>query len=281
VLGTGSTLIGSIYAQTQVALQMATVTQVDTCDAVITPPVIIAPQESGVDLKKACNYAVLAETGISSEATSTVIGDIAVSPIAATAITGFSLDLDVGAQFATSSQVEGEAYAADYGGDTAANLTVAVLDMQTAYTDAASRTTADSNRINLLLGSIGGQTLTPGVYAFTMAISIYSDITLKGGADDVFIIQTTGVLTLGVGVRVILSGGVLAKNVFWQVAGNAAIGARAQMEGILLVKTDVVFITGSSLNGSILSQTAVALQMASITRPVDICTTTIVAQTRS
>jgi hypothetical protein len=281
VFVTGSTLIGSIYAQTEVALQMATITQAGTCAPVIPPPVIIAPQQSGVDLKKACNYAILAETGISSVATSTVTGNIAVSPIAATAITGFGLALDGGGQFSTASQVVGRSYAADYGGDTAADLTVAVLDMQTAYTDAASRTTPDPKRINLLDGSIGGQTLTPGVYAFTTAITIYSDLTLEGGVDDVFIIQTTGVFTLAVDVKIILSGGVQAKNVFWQVAGNAAIGAQAHMEGILLVKTDVVFITGSSLNGSILAQTAVALQMASITRTADICTTTIVAQTRS
>jgi hypothetical protein len=37
------------------------------------------------------------------------------------------------------------------------------------------------------------------------------------------------------------------------------------MEGVLLVKTDVLFVTGSSLNGRVLAQTAVNLQMATIT----------------
>jgi hypothetical protein len=36
------------------------------------------------------------------------------------------------------------------------------------------------------------------------------------------------------------------------------------MEGILLVKTDVTFVTGSSLNGRVLAQTACALQKATI-----------------
>jgi hypothetical protein len=80
---------------------------------------------------------------------------------------------------------------------------------------------------------------------------------------------------------VILTGGVQAKNIFWQVAGNAAIGADAEMKGILLVKTDVVFITGSSLEGSIYSQTAVALQMATITEAANTCTTTVVETVRN
>jgi hypothetical protein len=50
-----------------------------------------------------------------------------------------------------------------------------------------------------------------------------------------------------------------------QVSGNAVVGAGAHMEGILLVKTDVLFITGSSLSGHILAQTACNLQMATIT----------------
>jgi hypothetical protein len=50
-----------------------------------------------------------------------------------------------------------------------------------------------------------------------------------------------------------------------QVSGNAVVGAGAHMEGILLVKTDVMFVTGSSLRGHILKQTACNLQMATIT----------------
>jgi hypothetical protein len=44
-------------------------------------------------------------------------------------MTGFSLDEDVGGQFALSAQVTGHTHGASYGGAIAA-LTVAVLDMQ-------------------------------------------------------------------------------------------------------------------------------------------------------
>jgi hypothetical protein len=185
-------------------------------------------------------------------ATSTVNGNIGVSPIAATAITGFGLTLDLGGQYSTASQVNGKAYAADYGFTTAADLTAAVRAMQTAYTDAAGRDTTET----LTSMSIGGRTFTSGVYTIAAAINIDDDITLQGGPDDVFIFQSTGVLTLSTDKKVTLSGGALAKNVIWQVAGNVAIQVGASMVGIILCKTNVDFFTGSSLEGSVYAQTA-------------------------
>ena len=45
---------------------------------------------------------------------------------------------------------------------TSTSLTTAVLDMQTAYADAAGRITPDF--LNLGAGNIGGKTLTGGLY---------------------------------------------------------------------------------------------------------------------
>jgi hypothetical protein len=277
VVETKATVIGNIYAQTAVNLQMATITG-DTCKKPDPTP---GPKQSGVDLGSACNYAILAKSGISTVPISTVTGNIGVSPIAATAMTGFGLTLDGGGQFATSTQVAGQARGASYGGPVAAALTQAVLDMQAAYTDAASRIHPDASRTNINNGAIGGLTLGAGVYTFTTAISISQDLTFDGDANDVFILQTTGQLLQAVDTNVILMNGAQAKNIFWQVAGNVAIGARAHMEGIILCFTDVVFITGSSLNGGILAQTAVALQMADITEAPGTCTTTVVQENRS
>jgi hypothetical protein len=139
-----------------------------------------------VDLKGAGNYAILAKTGITNVPGSIIIGDIAVSPIAAASMTGFALALDGEGMHGLSSQVQGKIYAADYGNPTPAVLTEAVTDMGAAYTDAMGRTT-DASRTNLLGGIIGGQTLTPGVYAFTVAVNMYSEVIFEGGPDDVFI----------------------------------------------------------------------------------------------
>jgi hypothetical protein len=227
-----------------------------------------------VDLGSACNYAILAKSGISTVPISAITGNIGVSPIASGAITGFDLALDASTQFSTASQVTGKAFAADYSGPTPANLTAAVSDMEAAYIKASQCPSTDATRKNIGGGTIGGQTLTPGVYTFTVGININSDITFEGGADDVFIIRTTSSLIQAANTQVILSGCAQPKNIFWQVTTSASIGANASMQGILLVKEKADFVSGSSLLGSVLAQTAVNLQKATITQAANTCTTT-------
>jgi hypothetical protein len=215
-----------------------------------------------VDLGTAGNYAILTKTGISTVPSSAITGDIGVSPIAATAITGFGLIMHSEGQFSEASQITGKAFAADYGGVTAMSLTTAVSDMQTAYADAAARA---PDFTSLGGGAIGSLILTTGVYYFDVDISFDSDITFKGTDTDVFILQTTGSVLQAAGTKVVLDG-VLAKNIFWQVAGQVEVGAGAHIEGVVLVKTDALFMTGSSLNGRVLAQTACDLQQAVITQ---------------
>jgi hypothetical protein len=218
-----------------------------------------------VGLGKAGNFAILAKTAISSVPTSTVTGDIGLGPAAASYITGFSLVADSTNVFSTSPQIVGKAYAADYAVPTPSNLTTAVANMQSAYTDAAGRPTPDF--LELGTGNIGGKTLAPGLYKWTSTVTVPSDVTLSGGANDVWIFQTTGDLNVSASMKVILSGGAQAKNVFWQVAGKATFGAGSHFEGVLLCKTAVTLQTGASMNGRVLSQTQVALQKATLTQP--------------
>jgi hypothetical protein len=210
-------------------------------------------------------FAILAKAAISTVPSSTITGNIAVSPITSAAITGFSLIIDSSGTFSTSTQVTGDVKAPDYTATDGTNLVTAVSDMEAAYDNAAGRSNTDAARINLEGGKIGGETLTPGVYTFTSNVAIGGDLTFTGSATDVFIIQTTGSVIQDAATNMILKGGVKAGNIFWQVAGLVDVGAGAHMEGVLLVKTSVTFITGSSLNGRIFAQTAVTLQMATIT----------------
>jgi hypothetical protein len=218
-----------------------------------------------VNLGTAESYVILTKTGISTVPESPITGNIAVSPIAATAVTGFGLILDSGGEFSTSSQVTGNVYAADYAVPTPTTLTTAVSDMEIAYTDASSRPNDDGARINLGNGEIGGETLTAGVYTFGSDITIKDHVTFSGAG--VYIIQTTGNMLQDGGTMVILLNGALAKNIFWQVAGHVTVGSGADLQGILLVKTDVLFMTGSSLTGRVFAQTACNLQAAPITEP--------------
>jgi hypothetical protein len=229
-----------------------------------------ATAEEKVDLGSAANYAILANTGISS-GSSDITGDIAVSPAyTSTAITGFALTKAVDDDFSTSTQLEGSAFARDYSEDVKTALTTAVGDMQNAYDDAAGRD-ADDDVVdgqkynNLKTGNIGGETLAPGVYTFNSAITINANVYLKGtGSDsDIFILRTTGSLKQAVSTEVILEN-VAPENVFWQVAETVEVGASAVLNGILLVKTLAAFGSSSILTGRVLAQTACTLDHTTI-----------------
>src|SRR5437870_12784913 len=92
-----------------------------------------------VVLGGAGSFVILAKSATSNVPTSAITGDIGLSPAAASFITGFSLVHTAGTAVGTSAQVTGNVYAADYAVPTPANLTTAIGNMQTAYTDAAGR----------------------------------------------------------------------------------------------------------------------------------------------
>lgn len=217
-----------------------------------------------VDLRTAGDFVILAKTGISTVPTSAITGDIGVSPAAATFITGFSLTADPSNVFATASQVTGRVYAADYAPPTPSNLTTAIGNMEIAFTDAAGRA---PDITELGAGGIGGMTLAPGVYAWGTGLSIPTDVTLDGSATDVWIFQIAGDLIMGSGARVVLEGGALPQNVFWQVAGLVDLGTTAHLEGIVLGMTSVTLHTGASVNGRILAQAAVDIDGSTIVEP--------------
>src|SRR5450756_1206562 len=100
-------------------------------------------------LGAAGHFEIPAKSGISTTGTSSVTGDIGVSPAAAGAITGFALVADPTYVFSKSSQVTGKVYAATYGLPTPANMSTAVSNMQAAYVDAATRTPATGASLNL------------------------------------------------------------------------------------------------------------------------------------
>ncbi len=218
---------------------------------------------SAVDLGAAGNYVILAKTAINNNPTSAVTGDLGLSPAATSFITGFALTNATG--YATASQVTGQIFAADMAPPTSTNLTTAVENMITAYNDAAGRPTPSFLELNT--GNIGGLTLTPGLYKWTSTVTLPSNVTISGGANDVWIFQISGDLTMSSAVNITLTGGAQAKNIFWQIAGQATLGATSHFEGIILSKTGITFQTGASINGRLLAQTAVILDANTVTKP--------------
>jgi len=219
---------------------------------------------AAVNLLTAANYVILTEAGVTNTSGSVVTGNIGVSPIAHTAITGFSLVLDGTGDFSTSSQVVGHVFAADYAHGTPAALTQAISDMGTAYTDASGRTSPDFT--NLGSGEIGSLTLTPGLYKWTTGVTISNDVTISGGPNDVFIFQISGTLTMAAAKSMILTGGVKAENIFWQYSGAATFSPNAVAKGIFLGATSTAFQTNSSLDGRVYGGTSVTLDANAITQ---------------
>ena len=219
-----------------------------------------------VNLASAGDFVILAKSGISTVPASVVTGDLGVGPAAATYITGFSLIADSTNVFSTSSQVIGKVYAANYEPPTPSNLTTAVSDMELAFTDAASRAPDVSE---LGAGDIGGMTLAPGVYRWGTGLLIPADVTLAGGATSVWIFQIAQNLTMGSATNIFLTGGALAKNIFWQVSGNVVLGTTAHFEGVVLAQTAVTLRTGASINGRLLAQTAVNIDGSTVVEPAE------------
>jgi len=230
-----------------------------------TTGVSVAVGPARVNLGTAGNFAILAKSAISTIPSSVVTGNIGVSPAAASYMTGFSLIADASNVFSTSTQIVGNAYASDYAVPSPTNMTTAISDMEAAYVDAAGRPGPDYTE--LYTGDLSGKTLVPGLYKWSTGVMINNDVTLNGGPNDVWVFQISGDLTLANGMRVLLAGGALPKNIFWQTFGVASLGTTSHMEGIVLCQTAITLGTGASVNGRLLAQTAVSLDQSTVTQP--------------
>jgi hypothetical protein len=211
-----------------------------------------------VNLRSAGSFAILSKSGVTNVPTSAVIGNVGASPI-----TGAAIHL-------TCREVVGIIYSVDAAGPlpcriiNATKLSTAVSDMQTAYTDAAGR---PANVTELGAGNIGGRILAPGVYKWSSNVTIPTDVTFSGSFNDVWILQIAGDLELANARKVILRGGALPRNIFWQVGGQATLGTTSQFNGTILSKTLIAMNTGATTNGRLLAQTAVTLQRNVVKRP--------------
>lgn len=192
--------------------------------------------QSMVTMSGSSNLAILAGSAISSTGATKITGDMGLSP--GTSIGGFPPGILVGTQHIN---------------DAIANQ--AKLDLTAAYNDAAGRTCTD---IVTLSGNIGGLTLTPGLYKSTSSLAVSSgDVTFdaKGNPGAVFIIQIASTLTTTSGRKVILSGGALASNIFWQVGTSATFGTTSVFKGMVMAMQSITFNTGATLDGKALART--------------------------
>jgi hypothetical protein len=202
--------------------------------------------QAPVPLGSAASFGVLAATTVTTIPTTTINGDLGVSP--GNTVTGSPI-------------VNGTLHL----GDPAA--AAAQGDLTTAYNDAAGRTVEPVS----MAGNLGGQTLTPGLYKSTSSLEISSgDLTLDalGDPNAVWIFQMASTLVTTVGRQVILSGGAQAANIYWQVGSSATIGGSSIFKGTILAAESITLNTGAMLEGRALARVgAVALDANTITVP--------------
>jgi uncharacterized membrane protein len=194
------------------------------------------PCTSGTSTVAMCPFigsiAVLAGSTITNTGTTTVAGDIGLSP--GTAVTGFPPGATTGTIHIADS-VAARAQAA----------------LTAGYIDAAGRTGGTS-----VSGDLVGRTLTAGVYTSTSSLAISGDVTLdaKGDPSAVFIIQIASTLTTASGSHVLLANGAKACNVFWQVGSSATLGTYSTFKGNILALTSITLTTGVNLEGRALAR---------------------------
>jgi hypothetical protein len=195
-------------------------------------------------------FAVLAAAGVSDVPTSTISGNVGVTPAAGSFITGL-----------TCAEVTGTIYAVDATAPQlcAINdpglLTTARTDLTAAYLDAFGRT-PDSTLVGAD-NQLGGQTLVAGVYQFGHATTanLSGNLTLNGNgnADSVWIFQATSDLVTASSSTVTLEGGAQACNVFWQVGSSATLHTGSSLVGTVLSNTSIVVDGGVTVAGRLLA----------------------------
>lgn len=246
----------------------------------IGPMTAHAAGPAPVDLGSAGNFAILAKTAITSTGTTLITGNVGLSPAAGSKITGLSCTEITGTLYDVDGTYTGgfDFNISCFAPGPGANKTLvdnAVLDMETAYTNAAGRAPGVGPNLNVGGGTLNGQNFAPGTYTWNTPgnVSITGDITLTGDADDVWIFQITGTLSIEDGKKIILGGNAQDSNIFWQVAGTTTLKPGSTFKGNILAGPGASTIAGQDgaiLNGRALGQTDVTL----IANTVSIPTTT-------
>ena len=197
------------------------------------------------------DFAVLAGSTITNTGTTTIDGNIGLSP--GTAVPGVSSIVLTG----------GTVHVAD------AIALQAKNDLTTAFNVLMGRPAT------AIAGDLGGQTLIAGVYSFSSSAQLTGTLTLNGGPDDIFIIQVATSLTTASGSAVLLIGGAQAKNVFFVVGSSATLGTSTAFVGQILAGASISLETSATiLCGAALAQSgAVTLDSNTINRCIFTATT--------
>ena len=215
---------------------------------------ISATGANAVDLS---TFGVLAGSTITNTGTTTIDGNVGLSP--GSAIVGFP-PASVTPPYAI--------YQTD------AVATQAKVDLVTLYNLLAARPVSH----DLSGQDLGGQTLTAGVYKYDTSAQLTGTLTLDGGgnSNSVFIIVVGSTLTTAGASSVVLTNGAKGNNVYFVVGSSATLGTTTTFTGSILALTSITLTTGANINcGAALARNgAVTLDTNTISVPDVACSST-------
>ena len=209
---------------------------------------VVAPIQAQVNLGTAANFQVLGGTTVTNTGSTTINGNVGVSP--GSAVTGFPPGVVVG----------GTIHSND------ATAIQAQSDLITAFNSITPMPcTAD-----LTGQDLGGKTLFSGVYCFASSAGLTGTLTLDADGDPnaSFIFKIGSTLTTASDSSVVIINGGSSCNVFWQVGSSATLGTTSNLAGNILALTSITLTTGAGLSGRALAHNgAVTLD----TNAVSVC----------
>jgi len=192
-------------------------------------------------LSDSSSYSILAGSTVTNTGTTTVSGDLGVSP--GSAVTG-------------SPTVSGTIHLAD------SNAALAQIDNSSAFDDLDQTCTTDYSGEGIKDLTLLSP-LAPGVYCAD-AFILTGNLSLTGSG--VWIFKSASTLITSPGSSV--TGGDPC-NVWWRVASSATLDTTTAFKGNILALTDINIYTGATLNGRAMAQTGqVVLQGNTISGPV-------------
>jgi hypothetical protein len=188
---------------------------------------------SPLALAGASTFAVLGASTVTNTGSSVITGDLGLYP--GTSITGFPPGTVIG----TIHDTDAAAQAA-----------------QTAATAAFTTGNALPGGITIV-GDLGGQTLTPGVYKASSSAAITGTLTLDAGGNPnaSWTFQIGSTLTTASSSVVSLINGASAANVFWLVGSSATLGTSSTFKGTIIAQASVTATTSAGVVGRLFALT--------------------------
>jgi hypothetical protein len=231
---TAATLAAGTYSA------MASVRDAEGNGASASQSLTVEINPDPVVLGNAASYSLLAGTGVVNTGSTTLSGELGLSP---------------GGSISGGPTVAGATH--DKDAASAAAQTASV----TAYNEVNARAPHRG-----VVGNLGGQTFRAGIYSSAAALALTGTLTLdaENNPNAIFIFQTDGAMDTAASSNVVLINGASAANVYWQAEGAVGTGADSTFRGTILTAGAVTLGNNTKLIGRALSTGTVTMANSTI-----------------